>query len=178
MDDNRNAQTLGKREIVNNLDREFARLHLNSCAIIETTPVDILYTVPAQAEMSSLNASLGSASSVGESILRCAAAIEQTFGGITANLWDDPFEWTLPEHLSTPDRSNEHLAEVEATRRCAFSSFCDDASLLKHVVVPSGESRPLIDLLRETLRRAANHQAHALVMLKTLSGNSPPGFII
>jgi len=66
MDDNRNAQTLGKREIVNNLDREFARLHLNSCAIIETTPVDILYTVPAQAEMISLSASLGSAASVGE----------------------------------------------------------------------------------------------------------------
>ena len=178
MDDNRNAQTLGKREIINSLDREFARLHLNSSAIIETTSVDILYTVPAQAEMSSLSAGLGSASSVGESILRCAGAIEQTFGGITANLWDDPFEWTLPEHLSTPDRINEHLAEVEATRRRAFSSFSDDASLLKHVVVPSGESRPLIDLLRETLRLAANHQARALVMLETLSGNSPPGFII
>jgi len=178
MDDNRNAQTLGKREIINSLDREFARLHLNSCAIIETTPGDILYTVPAQAKLSSLSASLGSASSVGESILRCAAAIEQTFGGITANLWDDPFEWTLPEHLSTPDRVNQHLAEVEATRRRAFSSFSDDASLLKHVVVPSGESRPLIDLLRETLRRAANHQAHAAVMLKTLSGNRRPGFII
>ena len=178
MDDNRNAQTLGKRQIINSLDREFARLHLNSCAIIETTPVDILYTILAQAEMSSLNASLGSASSVGESILRCAAAIERTFGGITANLWDDPFEWTLPEHLSTPDRVNEHLAEVEATRRRAFSSFRDDASLLKDVVVPSGESRQLIDLLRETLRRAADHQAQALIVLKTLSGISPPGFII
>ena len=177
MHDKRNTQTLGKCEIVNDLDREFARLHLNSCAIIETTPLDILYTIPAQADMTFLSASLGSAS-VGECILKCAAAIEQTFGGITANLWDVPFEWTLPEHLSTPDRINEHLAEVEATRRCAFSSFCDDASLLKHVVVPSGESQPLIDLLRETLRRAANHQAHALVMLKTLSGNSPPGFII
>jgi hypothetical protein len=178
MDDNRNAQTLGKREIINSLDREFARLHLNSCSIMETTPVDILYTVPAQAELSSLSVSLGSASSVGESILRCAAAIEQTFGGITANLWDDPFEWTLPEYLSTPDRVNEHLADVEATRRRAFSSFSDDGSLLKHVVVPCGESRPLIDLLRETLRRAASHQAHAAVMLKTLSGNNPPGFII
>ena len=28
-----------------------------------------------------------------------AGTIEQTFGGITANLWDDPFEWTLPETL-------------------------------------------------------------------------------
>lgn len=178
MDDNRNAQTLGKREIVASLDREFARLHLNSCAIIETTPVDILYAIPAQAEMSSLSAGLGSASSVGESVLRSAAVIERTFGGITANLWDDPFEWTLPEYLSTPARVNEHLADVEATRRRAFSSFSDDASLRKHVVVPSGESRPLIDLLRETLRRAADHQAQALVALKTLSGISPPGFII
>jgi hypothetical protein len=41
--------------------------------------------------------------SVGEQILRSAAVIEQTFGGLTANLWDDPFEWTLPETLATPE---------------------------------------------------------------------------
>jgi len=125
--------------------------------------------------MISLSASLGLAASVGESILRCAGAIEQTFGGITANLWDDPFEWTLPEHLSTPDRINEHLAEVEATRRCAFSSFGDDASLLKHVVVPSGESRPLIDLLRETLRRALITRLTPWSCSRLLSDNSRLG---
>ena len=185
MDDKTNAQTLGRREIVESLDREFARLHLNSCAVIESTPVDILYAAPAQAELISLGSARGSPTSeltslpsVGEGVLRCAAAVEQTFGGITANLWDDPFEWTLPEYLSTPAKVNEHLAEVEATRKRAFSSFADDACLLKHVAVPSGETRPLIDLLSETLLRAADLQTQALVALKTLSGISPPGFII
>ncbi len=170
MDDKTNAQTLGKRAIVESLDREFARLHAKSCAVIEKTPVDILYAVPAQTELSSSNSRLNAISSVGESVLRCAAAIEQTFGGITANLWDDPFEWTLPEYLSTPAKVSNHLAEVEATRKRAFSSFADDACLLKRVAVPSGETRPLIDLLLETLLRAADYQAQALFALKTLSG--------
>jgi hypothetical protein len=163
MDDKINAQTLGGREIVESLDREFARLHAKSCAVIAKTPVDILYGVPATAGVTSSN------SSVGESVLRCAAAIEQTFGGITANLWDDPFEWTLPEYLSTPGKVNEYLVDVEVTRQRAFSSFADDACLLKHVAVPSGETRPLIDLLLETLLRAADYQGQALFALNTLS---------
>jgi len=185
MDDKRNAQTLGRREIVESLDREFARLHAKSCAVIESTPVDILYVVPAHTGISSSTSRLSSSPSglttplsVGESVLRCAAAIEQTFGGITSNLWDDPFEWTLPEYLSTPAKVNNHLADVEATRKRAFSSFADDACLLKRVAVPSGETRPLIDLLLETLLRAADFQAQALFALKTLSGIGPPGFII
>jgi len=111
-------------------------------------------------------------------VLRYAAAIEQTFGGITANLWDDPFEWTLPEHLSTPDKVAEHLAEVDKIRKRAFSSFVDDACLLKHVALPTVETRPLIGLLLETLVRATDYQAQALMALKILSRISPPGFII
>jgi hypothetical protein len=170
MDDKLSAQTLGGREIVNSLDREFARLHSQSCAIVDRTGVDILYTAPA--------IGIGSARSIGESVLRCAAAIEQTFGGITSNLWDDPFEWTLPEYLSTPAKVIEHLGEVEATRQRAFSSFADDGCLLQHVAMPSGETRPLIDLLQETLQRAADYQAQSVVALKILSSISPPGFII
>jgi hypothetical protein len=175
MDDKKNAQTLGKRQIVEGLDREFARLHAQSTAVIAKTRVDILYTAPAN---SGLPSGLPQLLSIGESVLRGAAAIEQTFGGITSNLWDDPFEWTLPEHLSTPARVNEHLADVEATRKRAFSSFADDDCLLKHVAVPSGETRPLIDLLVKTLVRAADYQAQAVLALKILSGISPPGFII
>jgi hypothetical protein len=171
MDDKVNAQTLGSHEIVNSLDREFARLHLSSCSAIENTAVEILYMVPARTPGSALR-------SVGESLLRYAAAIEQTFGGITANLWDDPFEWTLPEHLSTPGKVADHLTEVEKTRKRAFSSFVDDGCLLKHVALPTGEPRPLIGLLLETLVHAADYQAQALMALKLLSRNSPPGFII
>src|SRR5687768_1475284 len=105
MDDKVNAQTLGRREIIESLDREFARLYLRSCALIENTPDDILYSVTTATRS-------GSQSCVGENVLRCAAAIEQTFGGITSNLWDDPFEWTLPEYLSTSAKVIEHLGEV------------------------------------------------------------------
>jgi hypothetical protein len=171
MDDKENAQTFGKRQIIESLDREFARLHLRSVALVETTSDGILYKVPA---------AKGSCSSpsIGESVLRCAAGIEQTFGGITSNLWDDPFEWTLPEYLSTPAKLNEHLAEVEAIRRRAFISFTDDACLLKHVATPADETLPLIGLLLKTLVRAADYQGQAIITLRILSGISPPGFII
>ncbi|HAF15759.1 MAG TPA: hypothetical protein DCK99_19115 [Blastocatellia bacterium] len=171
MDEKLTAQTLSEREIVDSLDREFARLHSRSCAIIDNTPVDVLYADTARTGTASLR-------SVGESVLRCAATVEQTFGGITANLWDDPFEWTLPEHLSTPAKVIEHLAEVEATRQRAFTSFAADDCLRKQVMRPTGETRPLIALLVETLVRAADYQAQAAVSLKLLSRISPPGFII
>ena len=176
--DQTNAQTLGKREIVESLDREFARLHANSCAAIDNIPAGVLYAVPTQTGTSPSPSETNPMLSIGESILRCAAAVEQTFGGITSNLWDDPFEWTLPEYLSTPDKVKAHLAEVEETRRRAFSSFADDDCLLKDIAVPSGETQPLIALLLETLVRAVNYQAQALVVLKILSGISPPRFII
>ena len=175
MDDKTNAQTLCKRDIVASLDREFARLHFSACAVIEQTSTEMLYAIPAQATLPSASRQL---LSIGESVLRGAAAIEQTFGGITANLWDDPFEWTLPEYLSTPAKIGEHLGEVEATRKRAFASFADDGCLLKHIAVPSGGTRPLIDLLLETLLHASSFQIQALVGLKILSGISPPGFII
>jgi len=174
MVDKTNAQTLGKRDIVTSLDREFSRLHQRSCALVSATAIDVMYALPEQTGSSNSR----QLPAIGESILRGAAAIEQTFGGITANLWDDPFEWTLPEYLSTPAKIKEHLGEVEAIRQRAFTSFTDDACLLKHVAVPSGDTRPLIDLLLETLLNAASFQTQALVTLKILSGISPPGFII
>jgi hypothetical protein len=157
MDDKSNAQTRGGRELVESLDREFARLHLRACSVIEKTSDDRLYRI---------TPSLGTFPSVGENVLRSAAAIEQTFGGITSNLWDDPFEWTLPEYLSTPGKLIEHLIEVEETRKRAFSSFDADACLLKHVAMPSGETKPLVELLLETLVRAAQYQGQALAAIQ------------
>ena len=165
MDEKLSAQALGKRHIVESLDRAFARLHLRSCRIIEQTAVAALY-----------EASAGP--SIGESVLRCAAVVEQTFGGITANLWDDPFEWTLPEHLTTPAKIIEHLEEVEATRARAFASFTDDECLIKHIATPAEETQRLIDLLLETLARAASHQGEAFTNGKIVSRSDMPGFII
>lgn len=154
------AQISGQRVILESLDREFALLHSRLCETTERVSNEDVYLKRANSQHS-----------VGESILRSAAEIEQTFGGITANLWDDPFEWTLPEHLSTTNKIIEHLGEVEALRRRAFSSFADDSCLTKEVATPS-DRRPLIDLLRDTLLRATEHQADAVITLKCLSSIS------
>lgn len=95
-----------------------------------------------------------------ENLIRSAAAIEQLCGGLTANLWDDPFEWTLHETLSNADRVIEYLDEVDLARQRAFSSI-DDAALTKFVSVPSGESRLLLSLLLETLVKASEFRGRA-----------------
>jgi hypothetical protein len=102
--------------------------------------------------------------SIGENILRSAAAVEQTCGGLTANLWDDPFEWTLPETLSSADRIVEYLSEVDLARQRAFNSILDDSALTKYVSVPSGEPRLLVSLLLETLVSASDYRGRAAAM--------------
>jgi hypothetical protein len=165
-----NAQTGPVRTIIDVFDEQFALLHCRSRALAETTPIEILYRQPGQPTGPL------PVCSVGENLLRSAAAVEQTFGGITANLWDDPFEWTLPENLSTRERVIEYLEEVEATRKRAFDRFSQDSDLLKHVVVPSGETRPLISLLLETLVRAVEFQARAVATLGLVSDVRVSGF--
>lgn len=99
--------------------------------------------------------------SVGENILRSAAIVEQTCGGLTSNLWDDPFEWTLPETLSSPDLIVEYLSEVDLARQRAFSSIRDDSELTKFITDPNGK-RLLIGLLLETLVKAADFHGRAI----------------
>ena len=114
-----------------------------------------------------------SSQSIGECVLRSAGRVEQTFGGITSNLWDDPFEWTLPETLSSRARIVEYLTEVEQTRKHAFGCFAGDADLLKKIATPSGEMSPLINLLLDTLARALNYQGRAVALQATLSNTRP-----
>ncbi len=178
MDDNRNAQAPGNRQIIESLEREFARLHANSIAAIGNLSAGLLYAQPPAAVAGLPPSNSNSIPSVGEGILRSTAVVERTFGGLTANLWDDPFEWTLPEYLSTGPSIKAHLAEVEATRQRAFASLVDDDCLLKNVALPSGESQPLIGLLLETLVKAVEYQSQALTTLKIFSGIGSRRFII
>jgi hypothetical protein len=136
-------------------------LHLRSAELISSTSVELLYR--------NARRSNGPPFSAGENVLRSAAAVEQTFGGITANLWDDPFEWTLPENLSTTERLIEYLEEVEATRNRAFVRFVQDSDLVKEVQVPGGNTRRLIELLAETLVKGAEYQGRAIAALAIVS---------
>jgi hypothetical protein len=146
---------LEDRIVIGSLDKQFALLHSGYCALVQALPVADLYRKPLRADAHQL-------ASVGETVLRAAAVVEQAFGGITANLWDDPFEWTLPENLATPARIVEYLEEVEATRQLAFRSFVRDRDLLKEIMGPAGATQTLIDLLAGTLARAAEYYGRAV----------------
>ena len=134
------------REIVQHIDKEFASL------------------------IKSLKDLAGSATP--ENLLRSAAAVEQMCGGLTANLWDDPFEWTLPETLSNADRIIEYLSEVDLARERAFNSI-DDAALTKYISVPSGEERLLVSVLLETLVKASDLRGRAATEDRPYSCSPP-----
>ena len=156
------------RDLISLLDTEFARLHERSRSLVEAIPVDKLYWQPRP------SSGAFPVYSCGEYVLRSAATVEQTFGGITASLWDDPFEWTLPETLRTPGSVLEYLREVEATRGHGFERFSEDADLVKEIAVPSGEMRRLGSLLFETLARAAHYQGRAFATFRLFSGAPLP----
>ena len=125
------------REIIQKIDEEFAALIKNLKDLARSVPL--------------------------ENLVRSAAVIEQMCGGLTANLWDDPFEWTLPETLSNADRVIEYLAEVDVARQRTFDSI-DDAALIKYIAVPSGESLQLISVLLRTLVKASEYRGRAMLL--------------
>jgi hypothetical protein len=170
MDYSADAQTDAARLVIVSFDKEFARLHQRSRDLIWAAPFEIFY------QDRPLKKTKTSPHSIGEYLLRSNGIIEQTFGGITSSLWDDPFEWTLPETLSTPERVSEYLHEVEETRKRAFRSFSSDVDLLKEISVSSGEIQTLFSLLLETLTRASDYQGRAIALLTVLSNERLTGF--
>jgi hypothetical protein len=159
------------RILIELLDKEFARIHERSCSLIQHIPQNLLYA-------SNVESPGAEWSSIGENVIRCAAVVEQTCGGFTSNLWDDPFEWTLPETLSSSDNVTEYLKEAEITRQKTFLRFNNDGELLKDIATPSGELRPIVEVLVETLVRAASHHGQAIGAAKMLFDERVPGVII
>jgi len=135
-------------------DHEFKRLEVDWRALIERLDPSTLYSETQQ-----------QLSPAAEQILRSARIVEQVSGGITANLWDDPFEWTLPETLRTKDKLVGYVDEVRDARARAFQLIKADADLLKIVMAPSGPTQ-LMSLLLDALVRAAYHQLQATRLLK------------
>jgi hypothetical protein len=155
-------------KLIADLDRQFSQLHQESREVIRVISPELLYHRPANGSNSS------PAQSCGELILRSAAVVEQTFGGITTNLWDDPFEWTLPETLSTPEKVAEYLNEVEATRKRGFELFQSDDDLLKEIMAPAGATQ-LQPLLLDTLVRARHYLGSARATFHLMRAEEPNG---
>jgi hypothetical protein len=144
------------------LKQQFHALHLRSCDIIKNIPPEKLFWQPLEKD------SLFPINSGGEYILRSAGKVEQTFGGVTTKLWDDPFEWTLPEKLSTNRLILEYLEEVEATRNKGFTFFQSDEDLKKELPAPV-KVVSLFELLLETLTVAENYQGRAIAIVRLMN---------
>jgi hypothetical protein len=153
-------------KLIADLHRQFSQLHQESRELIRVIPPDLLYRRPRGESNSS------PAQSCGEQILRSAAVVEQTFGGLTTNLWDDPFEWTLPENLSTPEKVSDYLNEVEATRKRGFELFQSDDDLLKEIMAPAGATQ-LRPLLLDTLVRARHYLESAKATFELVRAEAP-----
>jgi hypothetical protein len=145
------------RELIASFDRQFSDLNSRSVVLIQTTGDESLYWHPNSNEPVS----------VGGSIVRSAAAVEQMVGGITTRLWDDPFEWTLPESLSRTEDVLDYLAEVETSRQRGFAFFKTDVELAKALPAPV-EIKTLHEVLRETLARAEALYAQAMAIRQML----------
>ena len=109
----------------------------------------------------------------GEYLLRSAAVIEQTFGGLTTKLWDDPFEWTLPEKLSTVAAIREYFDEVDAAREKAFEFLRDDSELAKAIPAPV-KIRSIAEILIDSIARSRHFQGRAYAVFQMLSDEKLP----
>jgi hypothetical protein len=143
------------RQSIESLDQQFTDLHRSCCDLIRQASTSLLYRD-------------NDGESIGDQVRRSAAVVEQAFGGVTANLWDDPFEWTLPETLTTAEKVIEYLGEVEDTRRQAFEAFKTDDDLSREIMTPAGATR-LQPFLLDTLERARHHQRRAKALLDRLT---------
>ncbi|MEO6390395.1 MAG: hypothetical protein ABIP75_01005 [Pyrinomonadaceae bacterium] len=150
------------------IDQQFAELHRRSIDLLMDLAAERLYWEPEPVGPSAR------AFSCGESLVRSARAVERTFGGLTANLWDDPFEWTLPETLRTPADVIEYFGEVEATRCRGFALFRDDGDLARAIALAPDEFKPLGELLLDTWARAAHWQGRAFAVHSLFAVTVPP----
>ena len=153
--------------ILDAFDQRFFAVHTRSVSFLETIDSGDLFRRPRELPNSI------AIFTCGEYIIRSAAAVEQTSGGITTRLWDDPFEWTLPEKLSTVELVVEYLNEVEETRRSAFKFFDTDDPLYKQIPAPE-KLRTIFDLLLETVARAEHFQGRAFAIAQMLSDHKLP----
>ena len=153
--------------LIQSFDRRFAAIHSRSQELLELLTDDDLFRTPRELPRTMTMFSCG------EFILRSAAAVEQTFGGITTRLWDDPFEWTLPEKLSSTELVTDYLREVEATRTRGMKFFTSDADLTKELPAPE-TLRPIVDLLIETIAKAEHFQGRAFALFQFFSDEKLP----
>ena len=153
--------------LLSSFDRQFSLIDKRSRELLSRINDDQLFT-----RSPGVGDSLAPAS-CGEFILRSAAMVEKTFGGITTRLWDDPFEWTLPEEIATKGAALKYLDEVEKTRRKGLAFFKSDDELHRKIPAPE-KLLSLHDILLETIANASHYQGRAFAVFQMLTGAKLP----
>lgn len=154
------------RILLTTYESQFTAWYSRAVALLGQVPEAKLYWQPRQSNVLPVY-------SCGEYLLRSAGAVEQLFGGLTAQLWDDPFEWTLPEALPTAAKIIEYLSETDATRQRGFALLTTDNALTKEVMTPWGV-RTVAALLLQTLARTAYYEGCAAATLRLLTDARGP----
>lgn len=154
-------------QFLESFDLKFTDLHSRSLRLLSISSDDNLYRRPRELPETFAMFTFG------EYLLRSAASVEQTFGGITTRLWDDPFEWTLPEKLSTTSHVAEYLGEVESARQKGFAFLNSDDDLSKRIPAPT-EIRSIFGILTDTLVRAEHYQGRAAAVLQYFTDEKLP----
>ena len=145
----------------------FEGIHSRSVSLVEQCPDEMLFHRPKQ---------LGyfpELFSSGEFLIRSAANVEMTFGGITRRLWDDPFEWTLAESIGSREKVLEYFSEVRKATEQGFAFIKSDENLHREIPAPIA-LRPIVDVLLESLCMAEHLQGRAFALFQLLSDESPP----
>lgn len=148
-------------------DAKFANLNRRSVELINLTAEENLFQKPRRLEKTM------TMFSVGEYVLRSAGKVEQTFGGIATRLWDDPFEWTLPEKLFSNELILDYLSEVEETRNKGFALFKSDEDLQREMPAPV-KIKTIFEILLETLNTAEHFQGRAFAVFQMFSDAKLP----
>ena len=161
------ARLLSMIRFLEAFDQQFLEIDRRSRALLDLTANGDLFRRPREIPQTF------AMFSVGEYILRSAGTVEQTFGGITTRLWDDPFEWTLPEKLNSVDSVLGYLDEVEETRAKGFRFFTSDDDLSKQMPAPE-TLKSIFELLLGTVGRAEHFQGRAFAVFQMLSDEKLP----
>lgn len=153
--------------LLDTFDHSFAAISARSRAILDLTSDETLYRRPRDLPHTF------AMFTIGEYVLRSAAAVEQTFGGITTRLWDDPFEWTLPEKLNSVALVQEYLDEVDLTRQSGIRFIADDGSLTKAIPAPV-KIIPISQILLDTIGRSEHYLGRAYAVFQMISDEKLP----
>ena len=155
------------RVLIETLDEQFDSLDRRQRILLEKTDERRLFWTPVSAADSMITLS------VGGGVLRSAAMVEQLFLGLTRRLWDDPFEWTLPEKLDSVGLIREYLDEVDRTRESGISFIASDDSLSKAIPAPV-KITPISQILIDTLARSEHYLGRAYAVFQMISDEKLP----